>query len=220
MIKETTINNIPIYENNEPLINLKDQQEILFGPPPDTPLTINDYTKMRKSVYEKLCIAQNKLPSSWRFKVYEGLRSLDVQEILFNEKLSRLRVQKPQDSEEKLFKKASILISPIKSYKGTPIIPPHSTGGAVDLELIDTNGNLINLGMEIKDWYKVDPNICKTHSKNISGEEFKNRMVLLEIMLDTGFVNYPNEWWHFSYGDRLWAALTNEKEAFYGAIVS
>ena len=102
----------------------------------------------------------------------------------------------------------------------TPTTPPHSTGGAIDLELIDPYGNLINLGMEIKNWYKVDPNICITHSKNISGEALINRMILLEIMLDVGFVNYPNEWWHFSYGDRLWAALTHEDVAIYGAITS
>ncbi|ARB93501.1 M15 family metallopeptidase [Legionella longbeachae] len=220
MLNDIKINTIPIHENNEPLVDLKDQQYLLFGSPPDTPLTYNDYTKIRKSVYEKLLIAQNMLPCNWKFKVYEGLRSLRVQKILFNQQINRLKSQKPHRNEEELFIDASKLVCPIYSYDGTPIIPPHSTGGAVDLELIDINGNLINLGMEIKDWYKVDPDICKTHSKNISRVAFKNRMILLEIMLDLGFVNYPNEWWHFSYGDRLWAALTNEYKAIYGAIAS
>ncbi|WP_058532981.1 M15 family metallopeptidase [Legionella saoudiensis] len=218
MFNELTLNRIPICENYEPLIDIKDQQEICYGPPPDNPLTKNDYTKMRISVYEKLCIAQKKLPSNWKFKIYEALRSLKVQKILFDEQFIRLKKQKPYLSDEELFIQASQLISPICSYAGTPLIPPHSTGGAVDLELIDTDGNLINLGMEIKDWYKVDPDVCKTNSKNISEEAFENRMILLEIMIDTGFINYPNEWWHFSYGDRLWAALTKQNEAFYGAI--
>ncbi len=32
-----------------------------------------------------------------------------------------------------------------------------------------------------------------------------------------GFVNYPTEWWHWSYGDRYWALLTGSPHAVYGA---
>lgn len=59
MLNEININQIPFNDDNEPLIDLKNQQHLLFGSPPDTPLTYIDYTKMRKSVYEKLLIAQN-----------------------------------------------------------------------------------------------------------------------------------------------------------------
>jgi len=31
-------------------------------------------------------------------------------------------------------------------------------------------------------------------------------------------INYPDEWWHFSYGDRLWAEITDRKEAFFAPI--
>lgn len=37
-------------------------------------------------------------------------------------------------------------------------------------------------------------------------------------MKKEGFVNYPGEWWHFSYGDQLWAAYKNKKYAIYGSI--
>ena len=37
-------------------------------------------------------------------------------------------------------------------------------------------------------------------------------------MKNAGFANYPLEWWHFSYGDRLWAAYTNQKEAVYDVL--
>jgi len=32
-----------------------------------------------------------------------------------------------------------------------------------------------------------------------------------------GFVNYPTEWWHWSFGDRYWAFCAGEHEAIYGA---
>ena len=32
------------------------------------------------------------------------------------------------------------------------------------------------------------------------------------------FVNFPAEWWHYCYGDRMWAAYKGKKECFYGYI--
>jgi len=31
-----------------------------------------------------------------------------------------------------------------------------------------------------------------------------------------GFVNYPTEWWRWSFGDRYWALLTGAANACYG----
>ncbi|HAE24988.1 MAG TPA: hypothetical protein DCG33_06580 [Prevotellaceae bacterium] len=33
-----------------------------------------------------------------------------------------------------------------------------------------------------------------------------------------GFANYPAEWWHFCYGDKMWAAYNNKKTAFYDVL--
>ena len=33
-----------------------------------------------------------------------------------------------------------------------------------------------------------------------------------------GLVNYPTEWWHWSYGDRYWALLTGAGHALYGPV--
>jgi D-alanyl-D-alanine dipeptidase len=35
-------------------------------------------------------------------------------------------------------------------------------------------------------------------------------------MADEGFAAHPDEWWHFSYGDQMWAALTDAPAALYG----
>jgi D-alanyl-D-alanine dipeptidase len=106
----------------------------------------------------------------------------------------------------------------VRFFNGVPNIPPHSTGGAVDIELIDKDSNLIDFGMAIKDWNKVDPDICQTYSPKISTQAAQNRKMLLDVMYEQEFVNYPYEWWHFSYGDRLWAYLMDKREAFYGGI--
>ncbi len=37
------------------------------------------------------------------------------------------------------------------------------------------------------------------------------------VMSEAGFVNYPHEWWHFSYGDQYWAWRTGALAALYGS---
>lgn len=32
------------------------------------------------------------------------------------------------------------------------------------------------------------------------------------------FVWYPGEWWHYCFGDRMWAVYSNQIECFYGPI--
>ena len=44
------------------------------------------------------------------------------------------------------------------------------------------------------------------------------RNFLRKIMTNFGFVQHPNEWWHFSYGDQLWAWKNKKANALYGKI--
>jgi len=36
------------------------------------------------------------------------------------------------------------------------------------------------------------------------------------VMTEEGFAGHPDEWWHFSWGDQLWAKLTGAPAALYG----
>jgi zinc D-Ala-D-Ala dipeptidase len=76
------------------------------------------------------------------------------------------------------------------------------------------------MGMAAKDWQIVDPDLCMTHCKNLDKAFQKNRDILFDVMLKNDFINYPTEWWHFSYGDRYWAYHKNEKQAIYGSVDS
>ena len=46
----------------------------------------------------------------------------------------------------------------------------------------------------------------------------QNRDIMSSALTKVGFVNYPGEYWHWSYGDRYWAYHAREKEALYGTI--
>ncbi len=56
-----------------------------------------------------------------------------------------------------------------------------------------------------------------TKAMAFSDEEARaNRRLLHWIMTDAGFIGHPDEWWHFSYGDQLWAKLSGAPAALYG----
>ena len=72
------------------------------------------------------------------------------------------------------------------------------------------------MGMESKDWCNVEPDLCRTDYENLPDHVKQNRKMLYDVMAEQGFINYPTEWWHFSYGDRYWALLTGADHAIYG----
>jgi len=37
-------------------------------------------------------------------------------------------------------------------------------------------------------------------------------------MASAGFARHPNEWWHFSVGDQLWAWINHAPAARYGRV--
>ncbi|MDO8954693.1 MAG: M15 family metallopeptidase [Gammaproteobacteria bacterium] len=208
---------IAIKECHEPLIDLKQYPSLAFGPPPENEWTRDCYTKLRRSVYLKLLAAESELPHGWRFRLYEGFRSLKVQKMLFDCEYKRVALRHPNLTKSERFRETTRLVSPVINPDGSKNIPAHNTGGAIDIEIIDSNGQVIDMGMEAKDWGVVKPELCLTSYKNLSKEVKQNRQLLLDLLTSHGFVNYPTEWWHFSYGDRYWAYHQHKCHAIYGS---
>ena len=111
---------------------------------------------------------------------------------------------------EQLKEEVSKFIAPLD------IVPPHSTGGAVDVSIIGPNGKNMSMGTKIGQ--DTDLEKTRTDSDKISKVAVKNRKLLSEVMFKAGFVNYPTEWWHWSYGDRYWAAASDKKYSIYKSI--
>lgn len=54
------------------------------------------------------------------------------------------------------------------------------------------------------DYYERTDNL--TFRKNTRVKQIcSNRRLLYNVMIDNDFTNYPNEWWHFDYGNQFWA---------------
>ncbi len=101
------------------------------------------------------------------------------------------------------------------------IPPPHSTGAAVDLTLIDEQGRPLDMGGEID---AIGPESLPLHHADAAVDDpdgtaalfHRRRCLLHHVMTQAGFVRHPNEWWHFSFGDQLWAWTVNADRAIYG----
>ena len=70
----------------------------------------------------------------------------------------------------------------------------HNLGLAIDLTLVD-----LTTGRELEMGTPFDTFSSAAHTANASGEAAANRQTLKRAMEAEGFVNYDQEWWHYSY---------------------
>lgn len=98
---------------------------------------------------------------------------------------------------------------------------PHSTGGAVDLTLrFKATGQHLFMGGLFDDaTEEAWTDACERRPVvSMSDEDARaNRRLLYWAMTEAGFANNPTEWWHYSWGDQMWAKLRNEPAAVFGA---
>lgn len=70
----------------------------------------------------------------------------------------------------------------------------HNMGVAVDLTLVDrATGTPVPMGTPF------DTFTGAAHTANATGRVLRYRRILVRVMEEEGFSNYPLEWWHFSY---------------------
>ena len=167
------------------------------------------YAHLRADVLRRLLLAQAALPSGIRLLMVEGFRPPALQRHYFDTYAATLRTAHPDAGPDRIRELASAYISP-------PEVAPHVSGGAVDLTLCTEDGRELSLGTEVNATPEESEGGCRTAAANIDAEARANRAVLGRAMTAAGFVNYPTEWWHWSYGDRYWALLTGAPTAKYG----
>lgn len=203
---------IPVIDIDEPLVNLN-----LFCPsiniqldPDSRKFFGKNVCLVRLSVAKMLARVQDKLSDlGLRLFVCDGYRPLELQGRLYNEFFGKLKKKHPNWDMAMIEKEASTFIAPVMAG----VVPPHSTGGAVDVT-IEKNGTFLEMGSSLREL----SNKSFTASNLISSEGQKNRLLLKQLMEEDGFYNYPGEWWHYSYGDRNWAYALNKKISFYNSV--
>jgi D-alanyl-D-alanine dipeptidase len=234
-IADPVIKAIPIEECGEALVDVTraGDPRITMMPSPQTPFASPECNSgyaaapmIRETVFTKLqtmltwldalAPAYGFSPGTIDIKVFEGLRSLKTQAMLFDSKVEEVRQANPTMTEEEIINETSKWLSPTKN--NTPV---HSTGGAVDIRLWNTQTQaFVDMGMFGVIWGRNDA--APTYSEDATSEQKRNRLYLLTAAMSAGLVNYPFEWWHFSTGDRYasyWLESADSKRnAVYGGI--
>ncbi|MFF4950028.1 M15 family metallopeptidase [Streptomyces chattanoogensis] len=164
---------------------------------------------LRTGVLQRLLAAQDALPDGLRLELVEGYRPPGLQRRYFEEYADELRAAHPGWDAARIHQAASRYVSP-------PDIAPHSAGGAVDLTLVTTDGGYVDMGTEINASPEESDGACYTGAPGLTPTARANRRVLSTALSAAGLVNYPTEWWHWSYGDRYWALMTGAEHALYG----
>jgi D-alanyl-D-alanine dipeptidase len=98
---------------------------------------------------------------------------------------------------------------------------PHATGAAVDLTLRWRDGEALWMGSLFDDATRLAARdrfefLTAGNFSFSDREACANRRLLHWLMTEEGFAGHPDEWWHFSWGDQMWAALTGAGAAHYG----
>ena len=184
---------------------------------------------LREGVIDRLLLAQDILKrnhSEFRFSIFDAWRPIPVQKFMFEYSLDQACISKGveryepshRDRFNRVFEEVSQFWAEPSTNPETP--PPHSTGAAIDLTLSDLNGNQLNMGSEIDFVGEMSrPNYFEnvnTHSAQCISFHLK-RKALSDAMINAGFVQHPLEWWHFSFGDQLWAWITQRNKAIYSS---
>ncbi len=124
----------------------------------------------------------------FHFKIFDGFRPLKVQQFMFD--------QFPGDD-----KNGGFVSSP---QTGST---PHCRGVALDLTLLDANGNELDMGSDFDEFTDLAFHNCT----RVSPTAKHNRELLLKIMTDAGWDFYSKEWWHYQlFNARSFAIIEEE----------
>lgn len=209
---------VPISECGEPLVPIAADQFDLAVPHFYQSLGapyhgLSPYS-LRQGVLSALQQAQAGLASAhpgWRIRVFDAFRPVAVQQFMVDFTLHELlqlrglvREQLTVDQHQQLLEQVYQFWAPPSLDPAMP--PPHSTGAAVDVTLIDEHGSEVDMGSPIDEISARSlPNHFAHCSEPLAQQWHRHRQLLNRVMRTAGFCRHPGEWWHFSLGDQLWA---------------
>lgn len=170
---------------------------------------------VRLEVYDRLVEAAKKLPKGYRFRIWDAWRPFALQNELYikyrEDIIKEFHLESYSEKQQR---------DVIKKFVSEPVadrdVPPvHTTGGAIDLTIIDEKNQELEMGTAFDEFSE------KTHTAFFEKETNEivkeNRRLLYWVMSQAGFTNLPSEWWHYDFGDRFWAFYCQKPAMYKGA---
>ena len=217
---------IPIEECGEPLQDLP-REFLRMEPHPYMALgapygASGNPFQLRQGVVQRLLKAQQRLSDhdpSLRLSIFDAWRPIAVQAFMVEHSIADLCRERgvelmSGDAFDRVVADVGRFWAAPSRDPATP--PPHSTGAAVDLTLSNREGIPLEMGGEI------DAIGAISEPEHYAGQEdpdarcwHQRRQLLADVMDASGFAQHPNEWWHYSFGDQLWAWRKGAAVAVY-----
>lgn len=166
---------------------------------------------VRRGLAGRLLAADAALPPGVGLLVVEGHRSPADQAAIIATYEAEVRAAHPLAGVVEVTRLTSRFVSPLA-------VAPHVAGAAVDLTLVDACGDELDLGTPIDATPEQSDGRCWFAADGIGADAHAHRALLAAVLTPQGFVNYPTEWWHWSFGDRYWALLTGADAALYSPV--
>lgn len=201
--------NVPVRDNGEPMVIVEDvaPEIVCRYEKQDMIPYLGDRFALRAGVAERLRAAAAALRErcpGYRLRLAYGYRHPEVQEKYFTERKAQVLVKYPSLSDTQLIAQTHMLTA-------SPDVAGHPTGGAVDITIEDADG-VLDMGCGIAD-FASDKIV--TFAEGLTETQCANRALLRDVLMAQGFAPFDGEWWHFSYGDREWAAYYGQRYALY-----
>ncbi|GIG39298.1 M15 family metallopeptidase [Cellulomonas phragmiteti] len=198
LLSDPRVAAVPVHDNGEPLVALDPG----FGPA---------RALVREGVALRLAAARTRLPVGVRLRVLEGHRPVASQRAIIARYSAEVAAARPGLSPAELSRLTSRFVAPVA-------VAPHVAGSAVDLTLVDDQGRELDMGTPVDATPEQSEGRCFTAAPDISPAARAHRALLGDVLGTAGLVNYPTEWWHWSWGDRYWALLTGADAALHGSV--
>lgn len=207
IIGEAELNEVQIIDCGEPLVRITDYVDgALIAMTEMRKRFPNEDLYARESVVKQLSeVARTVYPN--RLKFFDAFRPIELQQKWFDDIYTEVRQKNQTWNDEQVRAEAFVYVFPPSWDLQTP--PPHSTGAALDLTLTDKDGRELDMGTK---YAEFDSPLMYTNAQGLNAEQRANRVSLVTSMAKSGFVNYPGEWWHFSFGDREWVAYLGKTD--------
>ena len=183
--------------------------------------------QLRLGVVQRLLDAQQQLVEhdpGLRLSIFDAWRPIAVQAFMVDHSIAELcrergvEVRSGDAFDQVVVDVGRFWAAPSRDPM-TP--PPHSTGAAVDLTLSSSDGTPLAMGGEIDAIGAVsEPQHYAGREDSEARRWHQRRQLLAEVMGAAGFAQHPNEWWHYSFGDQLWAWRKGAAVAVYAEAVN
>jgi D-alanyl-D-alanine dipeptidase len=213
---------IPIHECGEALVAIPPEIFSLVSPHAyekvGAPYGDKSPFYLRQSVCDRLLTAQTRLQQTypgWKLQVFDAYRPIAVQQYMVDYTFAEEVRNRGLELERLTELQRQEILELVYQFWAVPnpeptMPPPHSTGAAVDVTLVDELGQVVDMGSPIDE---LSPRSYPDHfagSQDAKEQAFDHhRQLLRHVMTTAGFADHRHEWWHFSFGDQMWAWWIN-----------